>query len=319
DPAETSRRAKTNQTKSNLLDESLEDEFTKVSTTQRKQLRQLRQLNERTYVNDDCIEFGKFGKSKQHRTSTILDLESLVIGNFKVGNFEESSDKRKNSTIEANFQILTMMFDPLTEAVCFELGDDKLEIQVAGIEGYKMDGRLIELKLCVDLVKWVLPVRRIDSLGNVKISIDPTHGELFKADKIVIKVSSWIPEVKLNKIHMEFSCLKENPLPVSTIICKGDTKVFPKSSLYEFVYQFLTILDHFLIMIRRKHSCNEINLPLRYVLGSEIVEIWNEDDWDFCKLVCEKKEYSRLEEFITEKCVLEIYIDDVEGTKGELD
>ncbi|CAG8469929.1 10663_t:CDS:2 [Diversispora eburnea] len=241
-------------------------------------------------------------------------LESLMIGKFKIGTFKESSE---NGDIFESPQNLIMLFNPPTESICFEFGDERLDMQVAGIDEYSYDNFTIELKLCVDLVKWILPVRRINSLDDIRIEIDPTGGELLKANKIVVNVSSGVSMTKLKNSLNEFIRLKKNH--ISMLIPKGDTKIrlitqFRTIRIMHNIYSSI-VLDHFLIMIRRKYFCPRIKLPLKFVLDGEgIIEIWNNEDWEFCKIVCEKKRYGdKLGEIMIEKGVLEIHIGDVSG------
>ncbi|RHZ80494.1 hypothetical protein Glove_134g79 [Diversispora epigaea] len=306
---------------------SEDEEFEQISAVQRQKKREEYNANDNdNNDNNDYNDYNdctKIDKSELYKPSLILELELLMIGKFKIGTFKESS---KNGDIFASPRNLIMLFNPSTESICFEFGDERLDIQVAGIDEYSYDNFTIELKLCVDLVKWILPVRRINSLDDIRIEIDPT-GELLKANKIVVNVSSSVSMIKLKHSLNEFICLKENHISMLIPIPKGDTKV-------RLITQFRTIrimhnintsivLDHFLIMIRRKYFCPEINLPLKFVLDGEgIIEIWNNEDWEFCKIVCEKKRYGdKFGEVIIEKGVLEIHIGDVEciGDDGDIE
>lgn len=78
-----------------------------------------------------------------------------MIGKFKIETFKEAS---ANDDVFVSSQNLVMLFNPPTESICFEFGDERLDIQVAGIDKYSYDNFTIELKLCIDLVKWILPV-----------------------------------------------------------------------------------------------------------------------------------------------------------------
>ncbi|CAG8736618.1 11927_t:CDS:2, partial [Racocetra fulgida] len=108
-----------------------------------------------------------------------FNLASIIIGNYK----------------SKKFETVTVSFNSDNDAICFGLDCGRLDIQFMGVESYEREDRKICLKLRNDIVQTKI------TENEITISIDPTCGELLKADRIIMFVADY---EKVSALDKEF-------------------------------------------------------------------------------------------------------------------
>ncbi|KAF0421767.1 hypothetical protein F8M41_006705 [Gigaspora margarita] len=245
-----------------------------------------------TRTCDEIENYKDEDNDNEDNYSLQFNLASVTIGNYKSKKFEH----------------VTVSFNSESDAICFELECGRLDIQFMGVESYERENRRICLKLRNDIVKWILPVRTKITENEIAISIDPTRGELLKADKIVMFVADY---EKVSVLDEEFRRIQGKPFYPTSLAFqfqKGDEEIeviVEYKSIRHFHYIPLEMnFAQFLIILRREFRSQQIQPPLRYVPGrTGVVGIYNEEDWCCYKLEAAKRQRGKKE-------ILDVFLDE---------
>ncbi|CAG8577638.1 21502_t:CDS:2, partial [Racocetra persica] len=221
-----------------------------------------------------------------------FNLASIIIGNYK---------SKKLETV-------TLSFNSDNDAICFGLDCGRLDIQFMGVESYEREDRKICLKLRNDIVKWILPVQTKITENEITISIDPTCGELLKADRIIMFVADY---EKVSALDREFRRIQVKAFHSTSLAFqfqKGDEEIeviVEYKTIRHFHYIPLEMnFTQFLIILRREFHSQQIHPPLRYVPGSSgAIGIYNEEDWCCYKLEAARRQRMKKE-------ILDVFLDD---------
>ncbi|CAB4375028.1 unnamed protein product [Rhizophagus irregularis] len=228
-----------------------------------------------------------------------IKLKEIIIGNYN------------------NLNPGSLTLNSSTNSICIELqaGNilDRIDFHVKGIQNY--DGNkqqnVIQLNLVHDWIKYLLPVREINTLEEIKIKIDPTGGELRKVGyiKLFLENSANVKDA-VNVFGQEFRKMKNTSKPpISPILQWKETKFevivnYNRCQRYLFIMEETT-LQEFLFIVQKKFNSPNINLPFRYLLDEpEVIHIFNEESWKNFKLAS----FHRQNQNFKEKKSLVLYL-----------
>ncbi|CAB4433681.1 unnamed protein product [Rhizophagus irregularis] len=189
-------------------------------------------------------------------------------------------------------------------------GSLTLNSRIQNYDGNKQQN-VIQLNLVHDWIKYLLPVREINTLEEIKIKIDPTGGELRKVGyiKLFLENSANVKDA-VNVFGQEFRKMKNTSKPpISPILQWKETKFevivnYNRCQRYLFIMEETT-LQEFLFIVQKKFNSPNINLPFRYLLDEpEVIHIFNEESWKNFKLTS----FHRQNQNFKEKKSLVLYL-----------